>query len=282
MIEIGKINCLKVIRKTDLGYMVSDEKEEILLHYKEAERELEINQMVHVYIYTDSKNRKTATMKEALLTLDKKNFVQVVNHIDGVGVFIDNHTPKDLLISKDYLPYNLEEWPKEGDLVFCEAKLKRDTLVAKPVNRFDLLELYTGKKYQENEQVKAYVLRIAAKGIGLITEDLVYVFVPISQFRKRYRLGQEVLVTITKMLEKEAYGSLNEHKELLMDVDKITILNYLETHNGVLPLTAKSSSEEVEKFFQMSRKAFKRAYGSLYKEEQITFDEETTYLKKLS
>ena len=53
MIEIGKINCLKVIRKTDLGYMVSDEKEEILLHYKEAERELEINQMVHVYIYTD-------------------------------------------------------------------------------------------------------------------------------------------------------------------------------------------------------------------------------------
>lgn len=74
MIEIGKINCLKVIRKTDLGYMVSDEKEEILLHYKEAERELEINQMVHVYIYTDSKNRKTATMKEALLTLDKKKF----------------------------------------------------------------------------------------------------------------------------------------------------------------------------------------------------------------
>ncbi len=70
MIEIGKINCLKVIRKTDLGYMVSDEKEEILLHYKEAERELEINQMVHVYIYTDSKNRKTATMNEALLTLD--------------------------------------------------------------------------------------------------------------------------------------------------------------------------------------------------------------------
>ena len=42
--------------------------------------------MVHVYIYTDSKNRKTATMKEALLTLDKKNFVHVVNHIDGVGV----------------------------------------------------------------------------------------------------------------------------------------------------------------------------------------------------
>lgn len=279
MIEIGKINELKVIRKTDLGYMVSDGVEEILLHYKQATSELEIDQKVSVYVYTDSKNRRTATMKEAILTLEKKGFVQVVNLILGVGVFVDNHTPKDLLISKDYLPYSLDEWPKEGDLIFCEAKLKKDTLVAKPVNRYDVLELYTGKKYQEQEQVKAYVLRIAAKGIGLITEDLVYVFVPVSQFRGKYRLGQETKVTITKMLEKEAYGSLNDTKEILMDTDKETILMYLQNHEGVLPLTAKSSSAEVEKFFQMSRKAFKRAYGALYKEERITFDDEKTYLK---
>ena len=135
--------------------------------------------------------------------------------------------------------------------------------------------------YAEKEQVTAYVLRIADKGLGLITKDLVYVFVPISQFRGKYRLGQEVKVTITKMLDREAYGSLNEHKEVLMDTDKETLLKYLESHNGVMPLTAKSSSDAVEKLFQMSRKAFKRAYGSLYKEHLIDFDEEKTYLRKL-
>ncbi|MDE6241031.1 MAG: hypothetical protein K2M08_01270 [Anaeroplasmataceae bacterium] len=281
MINIGTINHLKVLRKTDLGYMVSEGTEEILLHYREALLELEINQMVDVYVYTDKENRKTGTMATPNLLMGQPNFVHVVNRIAGVGVFIDNHTPKDILISRDYLPYDEEQWPIDGDLIFCELKVKKNALTAKPVNRFDVLELYKNVKYAENEQVSAYVLRIADKGIGLITKDLVYVFVPLSQFRGKYRLGEEVVVTITKMLDKEAYGSLNEHKEVLMDTDKQTILNYLERHNGVMPLTAKSSSDAVEKFFQMSRKAFKRAYGSLYKDHLIDFDEEKTYLRKL-
>ena len=275
------MNHLKVIRKTDLGYMVSDGQEEILLHYREALHELEMNQMVDVYIYTDKENRKTGTMATPNLLLGTPGFVQVVNQIAGVGVFVDNHTPKDILISKDYLPYDEEQWPKEGDTIFCELKVKKNVLVAKPVNRFDVLSFHSKVRYNEAEQVSAYVLRIADKGLGLITRDLVYIFVPISQFRGKYRLGEEVTVTITKMLEEEAYGSLNVHKELLMDTDKKTILSYLEQHNGVMPLTAKSSSEAVEKFFQMSRKAFKRAYGSLYKEHLIDFDEEKTYLRKL-
>lgn len=275
------MNHLKVLRKTDLGYMVSDGKEEILLHYREAQKELEINQMVDVYVYTDKENRKTGTMAQPNLFMDQPGFVRVVNSIKGVGVFIDNHTPKDILISKDYLPYDEEQWPIEGDLIFCELKIKKNALTAKPVNRYDILALHSEVRYNEKEQVLAYVLRIADKGIGLISKDRINIFVPISQFRGKYRLGEEVLVTITKMLEGEAYGSLNEHKELLMDTDKQTILSYLEEHNGILPLTAKSSSEEVEKFFQMSRKAFKRAYGALYKDQLIEFDEEKTYLRKL-
>ncbi len=275
------MNHLKVLRKTDLGYMVSDGTEEILLHYREALEELDINQMVDVYVYTDKENRKTGTRATPNLMIGKPNFVRVVNCIKGVGVFIDNHTPKDILISKDYLPYDEQQWPVEEDLIFCELKIKKNILTAKPVNRFDVLELYNKTIYAEKEQVTAYVLRIADKGLGLITKDLVYVFVPISQFRGKYRLGEEVQVTITKMLDKEAYGSLNEHKEVLMDTDKETILDYLEKHNGVMPLTAKSSSEAVEKLFQMSRKAFKRAYGSLYKDHLIDFDEEKTYLRKL-
>ncbi|MDE7264096.1 MAG: hypothetical protein K2N64_05500 [Anaeroplasmataceae bacterium] len=272
---------MKVLRKSDLGYMLTDGGEEILLHYKEATSELSPEQMIDVYVYTDKENRKTGTMAQPNLRMGKPNFVQVVNRIDGVGVFVDNHTPKDLLISKDYLPYELSQWPVVGDMVFCEIKLKKNSLVAKPVNRFDVLALHSETAYQETELVSAYVLRVAEKGLGLITNDLVYVFVPNAQFRGTYRLGEAVLVTITKMLDGEAYGSLNEHKERLMDTDKETILSYLKEHNGKLPLTAKSSSEEVERFFQMSRKAFKRAYGALYKEHLIDFDENNTYLKKL-
>lgn len=115
----------------------------------------------------------------------------------------------------------------------------------------------------------------------LITKDLVYVFVPNTQYRKKYRLGEAVLVVITKMLDNEAYGTLNEHKEVLMEDDKVIILNYLKVHQGSMMLTAKSSSEEIEKVFNMSRKAFKRAYGALYKEHLIDFDDKKTFLVKL-
>lgn len=280
MIEIGKRNSLRMVRKSDLGFMLTDGKEEILMHYKESTKELEVGEQVSVYVYTDKENRKTATMQDPKLFLDEPNFVTVVNNIE-TGIFIDNGTPKDLLVSKDFLPYCQEQWPIVGDTLFCGLKLKKNYLVAKPLGRYDILACHSSKVYEENAKVIAYVQRILEKGIGLITEDRIYVFVPNTQLRRQYRLGEKVEVTITKMLAGEAYGTLNEHKEILMDEDKNTILKYLEAHNGIMNLTAKSSSEEVEKIFNMSRKAFKRAYGALYKEQRIDFDDTKTFLRKL-
>ena len=278
MIEAGKINKLKVLRKSDLGYMLTSGDEEVLMHFKQSLRELNNNEEVEVFIYTDKENRKTATMQTPVLMMGKPNFAKVVQVIPGVGVFVDNNTPKDIFVSKDYLPYDETTWPTVDDVVFVELKLKRGALVAKPVNRFDIISLSKNVKYADLEKKEAYVLRFSEKGIGLITKDLVYVFVPKHQLRKNYRLGEEVTVTITKMVDKEAYGTLNEHKEILMDTDKELILDYLNKHKGVMKLTAKSSSEDVEKILGISRKAFKRAYGALYKEERIMFDEDKTYL----
>ena len=278
MIEIGKLNKLTVVRKSDLGYMLTDGSDEILMHFKEANKELDINATVTVYVYTDKENRKTGTMNTPVLLMDKPGFTEVVNVIEEVGVFVNNNTPKDLLISKDYLPYNTSEWPQVGDVVFTSLKVKKNYLVAKPVNRFDVVSLKSNTKYAEQEQVEAYVLRIAEKGIGLITKDLIYVFVPNTQLRSKYRLGEKVSVVITKMMDSEAYGTLNAHKEVLVDEDKETIINYLKEHHGIMKLTAKSSSEEVEKVFNMSRKAFKRALGGLYKDQIVEFDETKTYL----
>ena len=146
MIEIGKLNTLTVVRKSDLGYMLTDGVDEILMHFKESKKELNDNDSVTVYVYTDKENRKTATMNDPVLLMDKPNFTEVVNIIEGVGVFVSNNTPKDLLISKDYLPYNTNEWPVIGDKVFASLKVKRDSLVAKPVNRFDVLSLKSKTK----------------------------------------------------------------------------------------------------------------------------------------
>ena len=54
----------------------------------------------------------------------------------------------------------------------------------------------------------------------------------------------------------------------------------MRAHNNEMPLDAKSSSDDVEAIVPLSRKAFKRALGGLYKDELVTFENGKTFLKK--
>ena len=98
--------------------------------------------------------------------------------------------------------------------------------------------------------------------------------------RGNHHLGEKMEVKITKLTNNLLYGSLllNKEKQLVNDED--IIIEYLKAHKNFMPFTAKSSSEAIELTFKISRKAFKRAYGKLYKEGKIYFDDTITYLKE--
>lgn len=278
MIRLGEINNLKVIRKSNLGYMLSDGNQEVLLHFNQADSEYELDDMVSAFIYSDKSKRPTASALKPLCTITEPGFVEVVDVLPGIGVFVNINSPKDILVSKDYLPFDEKKWPIVSDKLFINLKIKKDILVGKPLNRFDIVALHKEINYAEREVVDGYVCRIADKGIGIVTADMMYVYVPNTQLRGIYRMGGKVNVTITKRINDEYYGTLNALKEELIDTDKEIILNFLKNNNGVMYLTAKSSSEEVESLLRMSRKAFKRAYGALYKERIIDFDDKKTFL----
>ena len=280
MIKLGEYNNLTVVRKSDLGYMLTDGNEEVLLHFSQSLSEHKDNEEVKVFIYADKKERPTATEINPSATIEEAGFAKVVDVIPNVGVFVNINTPKDILVSKDNLPYDTELWPQVDDLLFIRLKIKKNSLIGKPLNRFDIISLHKGVNYLEQEQVNAHVCKIADSGISLITNDMMYVFVPETQLRGKYRLGEAVTVTITKPLDNEYYGTLNQHKEFLIDTDRELIVEYMKNHGGSMPLTAKSSSEDVFKYLKMSRKAFKRAYGGLYKDQIIEFDDSKTYFVK--
>lgn len=59
-----------------------------------------------------------------------------------------------------------------------------------------------------------------------------------------------------------------------IDLDKSKILEKLEQNRGSLPLTDKSSPDAIKFRLQMSKKAFKKAIGALYKEKKIVLDDD--------
>lgn len=65
-----------------------------------------------------------------------------------------------------------------------------------------------------------------------------------------------------------------------IDTDKASILEKLNNNKGVLNLTDKSSPEAIKFQLQMSKKAFKRAVGALYKEKRIELAEGQILLKQ--
>ncbi len=280
MIEVGQYQKFKVLRKSDLGYMLGLDEEQVLLHFRQANRELEVDEVVEAFIYYDSQSRLAATLDEPLVTLSSSDFCEVVEVQKGFGVFVNNNLPKDMLLSKDYLSDDPKQWPQVGDKVLVRLKLKQNKLNAKLLNKAEILEINPNMTdYAVKEVVKATIVRATPNAYNALTDDNTYIFIPIKQTRETYRLGQEVEVTIISRHDNEYVGSLNPFKEKLIDSDAQLIVEYLEK-NDKLPLTAKSQSEEIQKYFTMSRKAFKRALGNLYKDKIVYFDEINTYLNE--
>lgn len=273
-LAIGEINLLKVVRKTDIGYMLENSlHEEVFLHNNETNYlNIKAGQMVKAFLFFDNKARLAATLYEPILTLNQVGFLKVTGINSKLGVFLDNGIKKDILLSKDHLMKNQNMWPQIGDQLFVKIILKNRLLAeftypkSKPLENLEIGQSYLG-----------IIQKIEMAGIKILTYGLHEVFVNENLLRGKYRLGQEVEVKITFETNTGYSGSLIANKEIIMIDDAKLIYDYLVKHKKV-SLTSESSPEAIKEVFNLSKKAFKRAIGHLYKERIIDFVDDKTIL----
>jgi len=282
-IKIGEMNTLVVKRKTDLGYMLeNDDQDEVLMHYKQSSKELEIDDIVDVFVFLDSKKRITATCEKPFITVNHPGFVKVTDIVDDLGIFINNNVIKDPLISQDDLPFDEKTWPIIGDTILCKLKVTSTQLIAKLVSAEEAKGLFKPTTaLEKSKKVTAIVLKNGNEGVNLITLEGHNIFVYYKHKRRDYHIGEEVIVTIINVGDNNNYnGTLVENKIPLMLDDANIILNYLKDNNGVMNFTTATDVKAIEKTFSMSKAAFKRALGNLYKKRLIEFKDNKTYLVK--
>ncbi len=280
MIAPFEFNDLTVLRKSDLGFMLTDGNTEVLLHFKEANgNEYTKGDTIKVFIYLDKEGRLNATLNEPTVTMSKPGFAEVVESVSNLGVFVNINVGKDILISKDYLPYDFNLWPEIGSKLFVELKVKKNQPSAKIVNRFEIIDNTPDDTiYHLDDIATAYVVRSGDEGVGAITEDGAYIFIHKTHLRQKYKLGETIYPKIIKVNGVEYNGTLTDNKEYMIDPDSEMLLKYIEAHGGTIPYTAKSSAQEIETEFKISRKAFKRALGALYKGHKVICTDTETKL----
>ncbi|MDQ0257910.1 putative RNA-binding protein (virulence factor B family) [Evansella vedderi] len=281
-LEVGTIKTLTVTRKIETGYVLTSGKEEVLLHARETEGDLDEGQEVDAFLYQDKKGQLVATTIIPDIHRYTYGWAEVVESVKNLGVFVNIGIQKEILVSKDDLPLLEGVWPQKGDQLFVTLIVdNKGRLLAKPVTE-DIIEQERDRaqKHLKNQQTSGRVYRSTKVGSFIITEEGYRGFVHHSERKEEPRLGEWVEGRIIEVKDDGTINvSLRPVKEKGIEVDAEEILAYLKDQGGVIPFSDNSDPEEIRQTFHISKGAFKRALGKLLKEGMIEQRDGKTYLK---
>ena len=100
MLELGKRQTLKIVKRTDFGVYLAEEgaeEERVLLPKKEVPEHAVIGDELNVFLYKDSKDRLIATTRQPKLELGQVGMLKV-KEVAKIGAFLDWGLEKDILL----------------------------------------------------------------------------------------------------------------------------------------------------------------------------------------
>ena len=277
MIHIGEYNSLTILRDTEPGLFLGDnEDNEVLLPNRYVPASFEIGDSIEVFVYLDNEERLVAVTDKPYI---KRGDFAVLrcNAVTKMGAFLDWGMVKEL-----FCPFKEQAFKmKKGGwyLVYCYLDEKTDRLVASSkTNRFlDNKEL-TVKQFDEVDLIVSHPSEIGMnvivnkKHLGLIYNDNIFQDISVGDrlkgIVKKIRPGNKLDIALGQI----GYRNIEPNAEL--------ILKEVEDNSGYLDLSDKSDPEDIKRILQMSKKSFKKAIGSLYKQKLIVIKEDGIYLKK--
>lgn len=280
---IGQVTNLKVARKAQFGYFLTDEEEDVLLHENETDQEFEEGDEAEVFLYTDSRGRPAATTTIPSVRVGEYDWAKVTDTKTGIGIFLDIGIKKEMLLGEEDLPMKKSVWPQVGDLLYITLRVNRNNRIYVKLATDPIIDEKRINATQQdfNKNIQGHIYRTAKVGSWIYTVEGYKGFIHESQRAEEPRLGEKVEGRIIDVKED---GTINvsliprSHEALGEDADRI--YSYLQSRNGAMPYWDKSMPEDIEDRFQMSKGAFKRAAGRLMKEGLIYQEEGWTYTRQ--
>ena len=269
MIQVGKYNILKVLRKTEIGVYLDDGAEGILLPKRFVPAGVRVGEEIEVFLYHDSENRMIATTQQPKGVVGDIVMLPCVS-TTGAGAFLDWGLMKDLFVARsqqlnfmrkggEYLVkiYIDEQTGRIAATEKIEFQLSNDDLTVEEMEAVNLVA------YRKSDI--GWVMIINNIHTGVLHDSEVFQEINVGDqlrgFIKTIRPDNK----IDLVLGKAGYKKVEDETE--------KILRLLEEHKGALPYNDKSAPEDIYRVFGMSKKTFKMTVGALYKQRKIAIDE---------
>lgn len=271
MLQLGKTQELTVVKEMKFGVYLaeaSDGAERVLLPRKEVPEGTKTGDRMEVFLYLDSQDRMIATRRRPAAGLGGIA-VMHVKEVSKIGAFLDWGLEKDIL-----LPFK-EQTRKvsQGEDVLAAVYLDKSRRFCATMNVYEYLR--TDSPYQKNDHVTGTIYETSGKfGVFVAVDNCYSGLIPRREASGRYRIGDSIRVRVTAV-KPDGKLDLSPHErvEVQMDKDAELVMKVIDEYEGVLPFGEKVSPEIIKREFGISKAAFKRAVGRLYKQGRIQITE---------
>ena len=271
---------LTVVRESEMGAFLDAEtgrtNDDILLHKTQQTEPVHIGDQVKVFLYLDPKHRLTASMRVPRLKEGQIARMRVIN-VTKDGAFLDVGAERGI-----FMPYaGMRGKLQIGEVVWAKLYTDKSGRLAVTMKVEDEMRRASVKAVDvhKGQMVKGSVYNITDSGAFMLTTERYIAFIANKEMQEHPRVGQELEARVTYVRpDGRINASLREAKDkaLVSDADKI--LMFLQSNNGRMPYCDTSSPELIKGKFKISKAAFKRALGHLYKDGLIEMKDGWTYL----
>ncbi len=271
--KLGEYQELIVVKQVDFGVYLAHEPEaqvRVLLPGKQVPAGTAVGDRLEVFLYRDSRDRLIATTNRPGLTVGEVAALGVVA-TGEIGAFLDWGLEKNL-----FLPYKeMTRKVEAGDEVLVTLYVdKSQRLCASMKKLYHLLR--TDSPYQEGDMVHGRVYEFGHDfGTFVAVDDLYSAMIPASEDCSMLKIGDVIEAKVTGVKPDGKLDITRREKAYIqMDADAEKVMSVIESYAGVLPFTDKASPEVIRRETGLSKNAFKRAVGRLYKERRVELREQ--------
>ena len=268
MFHLGESQELYVVKEVGFGIYLGEEEnatEKVLLPKKEVPEGIKAGDTLEVFLYKDSQDRLITTTRTPKVRLGETAVLRVAD-TGKIGAFLDWGLEKDL-----FLPYKeMTKKVQPGDEVLVTLYIdKSRRLCATMKGIYDLLSKES--PYKEGDTVQGRVYEFSDNfGTFIAVDDRYSAMIPRHEDCSFLRIGDIIEARVTKVKPDGKLDlTMRQKAYLQMNPDAEKVLEIIDEYAGVLPFNDKASPEVIKRETGLSKNAFKRAVGHLYKEHKI-------------
>lgn len=279
MVHVGRYNLLPITQRTPKGLTLGSTSDSVFLSHSAATADLEVGRDVRVFVYHNAHGTLLGSLTGPRALLGGFALMRCVSVTDH-GAFVDWGLPKDL-----FVPFALQHnrmvvdqsyvvhvgWDNRGERLVGSSKL---------AGHFD----YDVAALRVGDAVDLLVYEVGGTGARVVVDQQYTGMIYTDATFRPIQLGEELSGYIACVrndnrldivLSPPRRSSQNDNWD---DEGQDMILAALEAAGGFLPVHDKSPPEEIAKVVGLSKKAFKRCAGGLYKRRLIRIAEDGLHL----